>query len=313
MSNQSKLAQKYLKDREERKNRNPFGSTEGVKWFKIPGNSTVRLRFLPPIGHDDPNNESLFFRQFGMHWNISAGEKSSFVCPRLTAGSNCPVCEKAFSFRNSVKNGDQSAEEEYKKYKANLRFISQVVDLTGEETYKQGVQLFTYGSTIQTDLLTYLADERNWGDFTDMDEGFVVNITAKGQGPTVKYSVSLDRQNSSFPKEYLNLRVDLDKIITIPTRAELEKALNQQDDFSLKEDSQMSFLPKSAPTSPVVAEEEEAEEEEEGTTEQKMTPPPPSAASSVKKAAKMPKPFAPAPAATTNKSSAIKNFLMNDN
>ena len=346
MSNrQVELAQKYLKDQEDRKaGKTNFGDTD-IKRFKVPGNSTVRLRFLPPMGHEDPACEEMFFRQVGFHYGLMEQGKSPPVCPRLTAEkSACPVCEKAFPLWNKIKEGDESADAEYQRYKATMRFLSQVVDITTDTSHEAGVQIFEYGKKIHKDLMTYLSDARNWGDFTDMAEGFVVNITATGQGKTVQYSVTLDRESTSFPVEYLDLRHDLNPLIVVPTYEDLKTLMVERATSATAGQDDM-FPPAARTTPPPAALKRTTPPPAQATMnfvapaggppedppEEDSVPPAPPAAppapTPVAARSATPPPAAPPPAAAKNKktttpapaskpavnqSSAIKNFLLND-
>lgn len=220
-SNQVRLAQKYNEDKEKRKSFNPVGNSDlNVKWFKAQPNATVRIRILPPF---DPDNQ-LFALAYGMHYVrdlVAEGEPFAHPCPRLTEKKKCPLCEKAFALRKEIKDGNTALESEYMKYRATFRYLMQVVDLTGPESYKEGVQLFACGKGIYEDLITYMCDERNWGDFTNMDHGFAVSITAKGKGIQTRYTTTLDREQSSFHAGFLDLRIPLDDVIIIPTYEEL--------------------------------------------------------------------------------------------
>lgn len=151
------------------------GSGKNI-WFKS-SEEKQKIR-LVPYPHESDGSP---FMEIYFHYNV-AGQKS-LVCPKMTHGEPCPICELAEEFRSM---GTKDGWRMYKKYAAKLRTYSPVV-VRGED--EPTVKLWGYGVTIYESLVEKFLDE-DWGDLSDVKEGHdltVWSIPAKSAGNDSDY------------------------------------------------------------------------------------------------------------------------------
>ncbi len=123
-----------------------------------------QIRFVPSA-HDYPTNP---FHEVMMHYGVG-----KFPIMALTNwGEDDPVVDFTAKLR---KTSDPENWRLAKKLSPKLRVFAPVI-VRGEED--KGVRLFEFSKTIYLELLS-IADDEDYGDFTDVAEGhdFVVNAT----------------------------------------------------------------------------------------------------------------------------------------
>lgn len=126
-------------------------------WFKSSEEKT-KIRQVP-YPHDP---DGVPFIEAYFHYNI-AGNRS-LVCPKLTHGQPCPICELAEEFKSM---GNKDSWAMYRKLQAKLRTYSPVI-VRGKE--EEGVKLWGFGSTIYESLMEKFLDS-DWGDLSDPKSG----------------------------------------------------------------------------------------------------------------------------------------------
>jgi len=126
-------------------------------WFKSTEDKQ-KVRQVP-YPHN-PDGEP--FVDVWFHYNI-AGVRS-LVCPKMTHGQPCPVCELADEIREQ---GTKDSWAMYKKFAAKLRTYSPVI-VRGKED--EGIKLWGYGVTIFENLLEKYLD-KDWGNLSDVKTG----------------------------------------------------------------------------------------------------------------------------------------------
>jgi len=139
-------------------------------WFKS-GEEKTKIRQVP-YPHE-VNGEP--FIEVYFHFNV-AGHRS-IVCPKMTHGQPCPICELAEEFKSM---GNKDSWKMYKKLAPKLRTYSPVI-VRGKED--DGIKLWGYGSTIYESLLEKYMDPE-WGDLSDPKSGRDLTVWTIKQGST---------------------------------------------------------------------------------------------------------------------------------
>lgn len=169
--------------REKLENTDVGGSQQG--WFS-PKEGRNIIRIMPEVGDMD---EYVFFQEVGKHYIPGANNKSLY-CPEFTTGGDeeCPICEMV----NQLYRGS----EEDKKLASSLRVRKQYwMNVIDRDNESAGPQIFTPGQTIMRALIAYINDPE-YGDMSDVDEGYDITIERKGSGMDTEYNV-LPRRNIS--------------------------------------------------------------------------------------------------------------------
>lgn len=156
-----------------------FGAAR-ASWIKLEQGETV-LRFLPPRP-----GESVPWVRFKEHRAPSL--KRPIVCPAsvpMEDGSrrSCPICKR---WEQLSASPDPVAKETAKQLRPKLKVVAEVVDVTSNESEALGVQLFSYGKTIDDALLGILRG-RAAVNFTDKRTGCPVTVTRQGTGLKTEY------------------------------------------------------------------------------------------------------------------------------
>jgi len=209
-------------------------------WKPPQGMSTVRI--LPPVG-----DMEYFFMEVGQHY--VGGQ--NYMCPNLcTEGKEgCPLCDV-----NEVlyKAGEKDAASQYRVRRS---FWMNII-VRGSEG--DGPQIFTPGVTIFRTIASIISDP-DYGDVTDLDEGFDIKVVRDGTGLSTKYETRAVRNPSELGddaqiEEWLEKATDLDEFVS-------GQLSDSYDD--LAEESGVSlFLDEGDVTSLIVDAPEEDEEEE---------------------------------------------------
>lgn len=171
------------------------------KYWK-PTKETSRIRILPSW------NGGLFFREVAFHFGVGF-DKRTVLCPRRTPGIllPCPICEHLDSKYRGVNS--EEAREMFSTAGSKIQYLYNIIDLDNPD---EGVQIYCSGRKVWNQLMTYMKDVNNWGDFTDVDQGFNITITKEGKDRYSSYDVKLDRLPSALKnKDILKDLKDLDK------------------------------------------------------------------------------------------------------
>jgi len=179
------MAKKTREQLLEEKLQNINARSGGGNHFYKPGKEPEQIRMIPYVHGDGlPSVEVAF------HYDV-AGIRS-VVCPAVTYGKECPVCDFAEVFK--VKGGDDNYAI-YKKYHAKIRTYSAIV-VRGKED--QGVKLWGYGVGIDKEI-TKKSLNPDYNDLEDAKAGHdlvVSSIPAGAPG-----------NNTSYPQPEMEVRI----------------------------------------------------------------------------------------------------------
>jgi len=162
-------------------------SKGGADFFK-PKSGQNALRFLPP-----PEGKTSPFVVSYQHWvTLPDGSRSNMNCGRMVAKQRCPVCEKMDDLLRSGNEVDFKAASEFKP---KLRVFANIIDRDDEA---KGVQVFGFGKSVLDQLVAIRKDTRAGGDFTDIEDGFDIILTKKGEGMKTEYTCLASRESSAL-------------------------------------------------------------------------------------------------------------------
>lgn len=150
----------------------------GGFWKPPEGRSTFRI--LPAVG-----TMGYFFKEVGTHY--LPGEKH-FACLSISTDGqqDCPLCQVEKLLRDS---GDKEAASAFYPSRS---FTMNIIDRSKPD---DGVKLYSPGVTVFQGLASMVADP-DYGDISDVDNGFDVKLDRKGEGQKTKYQVSAARNPS---------------------------------------------------------------------------------------------------------------------
>lgn len=167
--------------------------------FWVPKEGKNNIRILPPW-----SEEGIWYREVPYHYGVGG---KSVVCPKRLLGKPCYICDKVAEFR---KSSDKGLNEVANDLRPKMRIYYNVVDL--DDTAK-GVQVFGSGVQVFKDLLYYDLDDE-WGNITDVDEGYDIILTREGKGRNSKYQVKAKKNSSPIgTEEWLNSMSNLDNLV----------------------------------------------------------------------------------------------------
>jgi hypothetical protein len=175
-----------------------------------------------------------FWQPVGKH-NFPPDGKKAVYCPNITSEGEmeCPVCEIVDGF---WKAGDKASKKMAGELKARKSFWMNVIDRSDEE---KGPQIFTPGVIIFGSLISIFNDP-DYGDFTDVDEGFDISIERTGTGRETEYEVRPKPRKSP-------LHADSDKIDELLEKAKdlsvVEVSDDPEEDKELSEGHALYLLP----------------------------------------------------------------------
>jgi len=167
--------------------------------FWVPKEDKNNIRILPPW-----SEEGIWYREVPYHYGIGG---KSVVCPKRLLGKPCYICDKVAEFR---KSSDKNLNELANDLRPKMRIYYNVIDL--DDTAK-GVQVFGSGVQVFKDLLYYDLDDE-WGNITDVEEGYDIILIREGKGRNSKYQVKAKKNSSPLEnEEWLNSMSNLDNLI----------------------------------------------------------------------------------------------------
>lgn len=187
-------------------------SKGNADFFKFKQGQNV-LRFLPP-----PAGQSSPFAVTYQHWIVLPdGNKTPMNCSRMMAKQRCAACERMDQLLRSGNDADFKAANEWKP---KLQVLANVIDRDDEG---KGLQIARFGKSILDQLVAIRKDSRSGGDFTDVDDGFDIIVTKKGEGVKTEYTVLPSRESTPLhddatqAADWLDNQYDLDKYRKVPT------------------------------------------------------------------------------------------------
>jgi hypothetical protein len=165
----SELRKKLLRRKKELKDQRSGGS---LIFFKA--DTTTRLRALPVGETSEPGREVVYFY---------LGQKVKGVISPATFGEPCAIMEYYNKLVNDKDDGDK---ELINTMKPKQRFVLPVIafkDLKGKVVDEsRGAKLALLNMGQYQDLIDLFLDSEDWGDFTDVKEGYDLKFTRVGSG-----------------------------------------------------------------------------------------------------------------------------------
>lgn len=200
------------------------GQLEGAK-------STIRVLDYP---YSEDNFLDLWF-----HYGV--GQGPGFLCPKRTAGKDCPVCQFAYSL---LKTGVESDKEAAKKLFATQRFYAVVVDMADPELTPK---YWGFNKRTYLELVEY-ARNPDYEDFNDPKIGFDLNVwyyktDAKKLYPNLKFQFRIKPTpigDDAKIQEVIGNVKRIDQIFKPLTQAEIKERLASFIDLSNVQASEAS-------------------------------------------------------------------------
>lgn len=191
-------------------------------WFKAEsgkGNTWGRnfLRILPPHASMD----GTFYFGVPMHFRVGPGQQQ-LACPRRANLTNrCPICDFGFALRKEGK------EEEFKQTMPTWQAYMNVIVLNEDGTPKETPPRVRTWSASKKVLDMLLDELESTGDFTDLEEGYDICVSRKGEMFATEYRIKLNPKGPTpvtYPEAVAELR-DLRQISPFLSTEALQKAL----------------------------------------------------------------------------------------
>jgi len=183
------------------------------------------VRVLPP----PPGSEDVFYKT-GTHWGVGPN-KENFNCPcAADKNATCFLCKTAYKLGKSKSEDDQNLAD---RIRAKKSWLYNVVDLSDTDA---GLQVMAVGITVHEKIRSYLEDEDGeYGDITDLEEGYDLKITREGTGMKTKYTVEAKRKPAAVPAEIITLLetespVDLSTVRPVASNEKQKAAFDGVDD-----------------------------------------------------------------------------------
>lgn len=239
----------YGKSTKERMGEEKVGGGE----FWSPPEGDTRIRIMPPAGEDQ---EEFWFRT-GTHFRVGPDERA-VPCP-LTAGvrDTCFLCRMV----KQLKRGDEDDQAEADEMSASPRYLLNIIDLDNPET---GVQVWRCPVTVFRRIHKYRMNEDDYGDMTDLENGYDMIVTRTGGGLKTEYDIVAARNNTRFPPD--KLLKSASKIVAEMYQAIADEGFELPDLSTVDTflgDDEMKRIYEGLPVSRSEAAEDESEEEEE--------------------------------------------------
>lgn len=196
--------------------------------FWNPPDGESRIRAMPPASEDLDD----FWKRTATHFNVGPDERS-VPCP-VESG----IRDSCFLDRlvKRLGRGDEDEQVEAESMGARPRFLISIVDYADPEA---GVQVWPCPVTVFRQLKKFRLNEDEYGDMTDLADGYDIIIERTGSGINTKYDATPARKNSVFPtKELLNHRVESvaelfqalkDEEFELPNLAEVQTFLDDDE------------------------------------------------------------------------------------
>lgn len=174
------------------------GAKTGGSDFWNPSDGETRIRVMPPATEDQDD----FWFKTATHFNVGPDERA-VPCPSESGiRDSCFLCRLG----KRLGRGDEDEQAEAEDIGARPRFLISIVDYADPE---EGVQVWPCPVTVFRQLKKFRLNEDEYGDMTDLKEGYDIIVERAGSGINTKYDATPARKNSAFPtKELLDHRVE---------------------------------------------------------------------------------------------------------
>lgn len=165
--------------------------TGGTGFWK-PAGGENRIRIMPAW---DESAEAFWFRT-GTHFNVGPDEKP-VPCPEESGvADTCFLCRKS----KQLAKGDEDERDEGEAIGGRPGFLMNIVDYAHAE---DGVQVWRCGITAFRQIRKLWLNDDEYGDMTDLADGYDILVGRAGEGINTKYDITPARQNSRFPSKKL--------------------------------------------------------------------------------------------------------------
>lgn len=138
----------------------------------VPDFGTTHVRFLPAVAESEA-----FFKSYGEHWIETDEGKKMFLCPRLSLGKKCPICEIGFELYATGDADDALLARNLMPSNRNVaNVLVYAVDDDGNEKLV-GPKQYKFGKKLGEKLVDECVDEEI--DIADKEEGYDYKIVKK--------------------------------------------------------------------------------------------------------------------------------------
>jgi len=166
----------------------------GADFFEFKdGENEVRI--CPP----GPDDDGLPFVVRATHFRVGEANKR-FNCPKAAdKDADCFICDRVKELRES---GDEDDEEQAEELRAKKQWLYRIIDMSN---VRKGIQVMAVGIKTHLKIRSYL-HSKDYGDITDIEEGFNLIIEKSGSGLKTTYEVRARRN----PEDVTEIIEDLE-------------------------------------------------------------------------------------------------------
>lgn len=176
-------------------------------------------------------------KTFGIHYGVGPMEKK-MVCPAMTAGKPCPVCEEQAKLRK-----DPDADEDtVKALRPKERQLFNVVDVKDDKATIKILEMsyHLFGKQLEEEV----QQEDDLAGFADVEGGKIIRVRFKKKKLGKNDYLEADRfdfkDRGDLSEDILEQALDLDTLVQVPSYKEIKKEFegSTSDDEDDDEDSQ---------------------------------------------------------------------------
>lgn len=203
---------------------------KGVDLFKVDKSATVKMVIIPytvPAGAKHPvakDGELHYSRDYFVHRNFGPSGKDYAICPRLTHGGRCPICD---GIRDQLETG-QMTKEQAKKLRPSQRTLYNVWLPDQNKTALFDVPHYGFTEPLNLAVSAKVAiPGREWIDyFADADEGSFIWATfvqtPLPTGPWYPAKSFEFEKHGGLPPDIRQAALPLDNLLAVATYEELK-------------------------------------------------------------------------------------------
>ena len=211
---------------------------QGVKTLKIDKAGTIKMVVLPytvPQGAKHPvakDGELHYARDYYVHNNMGSDGKGYAICPKLTKGGKCPICD---GISAAIDSGELTREMAKEKFYAKQRTLYTVWLPEQNQVLLFDHSYHLFSKQLNTTVSAKVAiPGREWIDyFADPVEGAYIYVTF-AEKPTPKgkcyEAVSFDfDRHGGVPDAILAQALQLDNLLVIESAETLKAKFYDED------------------------------------------------------------------------------------
>jgi hypothetical protein len=223
---------------------------QGIKTLKVDKAGTIKMAILPytvPVGAKHPvakDGDLHYARDYYVHNNLGSDNKGYAICPRLSKGGKCPICEGI----NSALETGELTKETAKRYYAKQRTLYTVWLPEQNQVVLFDHSFFSFSKQLNISVSAKVAiPGREWIDyFADPAEGAFIYVTFAEKtfpGGKCYEAVSFDfDRHGGVPDAILAQALQLDNLLVIESAETLRAKFYDEDadDASVSEDTEVA-------------------------------------------------------------------------